>query len=516
MQTAREFIGRLAARAGRAAPLPVIAVAAEATAAEQPVPEPGPLVLEHFHGPQNLRSIRLPVGSWSAAVTPGDALQVIVTCTGTGLTRRGLILHDAVLAAQAVDVSFPAFSNPDGALFALVLSRVPLPQPLSEDTDAAASPRPPITLECNAAAPFNGAPAAMAAVAVMSRERVSYAIEQAWCDQAGVFLSGWVHAFGERVLALRIVTNLAQYDIRTFAPRPDLVTALGGMPGVLDSGFGAYLPWQAGSRIRFEVTTAQGTCSEDVLIPRPPAAEALTTAYCLTDGSTDRPKPPPAADDDPLLMFMGLVNRPGLSVMEAGARAVSENGSLMRHAFHGGATYRGMDIHPGPNVDIVGDAHRLHELVGEGTLDATFSFSLMEHLAYPWLYAQSVNRALRIGGIAFQSTHQTCGLHEVPNDFWRFSDNGLQVLFGPEMGFEVIAAGMRNRMRIHPAFVRAEEALAPLLSAWAQSFILVRKVADLGPGAVAWPVGAGSSADLAQNYPQGSSVARYRESGGLF
>ena len=252
-----------------------------------------------------------------------------------------------------------------------------------------------------------------------------------------------------------------------------------------------------------------------MLIPRPPAAEALTTAYCLTDGSTDRPKPPPAADDDPLLTFMGLVNRPGMSIVEAGSRAVSENGSLMRGAFHGGAAYRGLDIHPGPNVDIVGDAHRLHELVGEGTLDATFSFSLMEHLAYPWLYAASVNRALRIGGIAFQSTHQTCGLHEVPNDFWRYSDNGLQVLFGPEMGFEVIAAGMRNRMRIHPAFVRAEEALAPLLSAWAQSFILVRKVAEIGPGAVAWPVGAGGSADLAQHYPQGSSVARYRESGGL-
>ena len=70
-------------------------------------PNPGLLVHEQLQGEENLRSIRLPVGSWAAAVTAGDALQVLVTCDASGAARRGLILHDALVTAQAMDLSFP-------------------------------------------------------------------------------------------------------------------------------------------------------------------------------------------------------------------------------------------------------------------------------------------------------------------------------------------------------------------------------------------------------------------------
>src|SRR4051812_15173698 len=57
------------------------------------------------------------------------------------------------------------------------------------------------------------------------------------------------------------------------------------------------------------------------------------------------------------------------SVLEVGAR-----GARVDPRLSGYRRYVGLDVHEGPNVDVVGDAHRLSELV-EGPFDAVYSIS---------------------------------------------------------------------------------------------------------------------------------------------
>ena len=80
--------------------------------------------------------------------------------------------------------------------------------------------------------------------------------------------------------------------------------------------------------------------------------------------------------------------------------------------------------------------------------------------------------------------------HEMPNDFWRMSDDALKILFGPATGFEVVDAGMAEPVQIMPpAGTRYGAFLQfPLYHAYAASFILARKVAGLKRGAVRWPM----------------------------
>jgi hypothetical protein len=49
-------------------------------------------------------------------------------------------------------------------------------------------------------------------------------------------------------------------------------------------------------------------------------------------------------------------NRPGMRILEIGSRNVT--GANFRSSFSA-AHYVGFDLHPGENVDVVGDAHRL-------------------------------------------------------------------------------------------------------------------------------------------------------------
>lgn len=128
----------------------------------------------------------------------------------------------------------------------------------------------------------------------------------------------------------------------------------------------------------------------------------------------------------------------GPTILELGSRNVS--GVLRRDLFPNVGHYIGMDIHPGEGVDLVGDAHRMSELVEPGSIDALFSISVFEHLVYPWKAVLEINRVLKPGGLLFISTHPTWPAHELPWDFWRFPVAGLAHLFIQETGFELVRA----------------------------------------------------------------------------
>jgi SAM-dependent methyltransferase len=161
--------------------------------------------------------------------------------------------------------------------------------------------------------------------------------------------------------------------------------------------------------------------------------------------------------------------------------------------------YVGLDVLPGPNVDVVGDAHRLSSLV-EGPFDAIYSVSTFEHLALPWAVVLECNRVLRAGGLFFAATHHTWPPHELPWDFWRFSRGAFGALLNPATGFEVVRCeeglpGLVVPMVSGPAMREVARNPSPLGVS-----VLARKVGE-PRGGLAWDLTAADVAD--GSYPAG-------------
>lgn len=125
-------------------------------------------------------------------------------------------------------------------------------------------------------------------------------------------------------------------------------------------------------------------------------------------------------------------------MIEIGSRARS--GNTYRQMFEGLKHYTGIDVAEGPNVDVVADAHQLSKHFGQ-QFDFVFSISVFEHLVMPWVAAFEMSKVMVPGGIGYIQSHQAWPLHEVPWDFFRFSEHSWHGLFNKYTGFEVIESG---------------------------------------------------------------------------
>src|ERR1044072_7003937 len=65
-----------------------------------------------------------------------------------------------------------------------------------------------------------------------------------------------------------------------------------------------------------------------------------------------------------------------------------------------------LDVLPGENVTVVGDAHQMTALFPPATFDFVQSVSVFEHLVMPWKVALEMNRVMKLGALAFVFTHQ--------------------------------------------------------------------------------------------------------------
>jgi SAM-dependent methyltransferase len=175
----------------------------------------------------------------------------------------------------------------------------------------------------------------------------------------------------------------------------------------------------------------------------------------------------------------------GARILEIGSRARS--GIVRRDLFPAGAEYVGFDIVAGPNVDVVGDAHRLSGYFPAGYFDAAFSVSVWEHLAMPWKVSLELNRVLRTGGVAMINTHQSWPSHEEPWDYFRFSEFSWPALFNAATGFEILACGMGM-----PAVMVSALAIRHLQDQgleWQYGYLATRCVVrKVGPTSLEWPV----------------------------
>lgn len=170
-------------------------------------------------------------------------------------------------------------------------------------------------------------------------------------------------------------------------------------------------------------------------------------------------------------------------VLEMGSRARS--GITVKELIPKKHAYVGLDILPGPNVDVVGDAHCLSTLFSKNRFGAIFSRSVFEHLAMPWKVVIEANHVLATGGFIFASTHQTWVLHEQPWDFWRYSTDAWATLFNRFTGFEIIETAYGEPARIHAMWnspIVYDMASHP---AFLSSAVIARKISGTD---LTWPV----------------------------
>lgn len=186
--------------------------------------------------------------------------------------------------------------------------------------------------------------------------------------------------------------------------------------------------------------------------------------------------------------FVGaLRERPVGRLLEIGSRG--ERASRTRAELPDGWDYVGVDVHPGPNVDVVADAHDLRAALGRRErFDAVIAFSVFEHLAMPWKAVLAIHEVLQDDGLVLVETHQSFPLHEVPWDYWRYSNDAWFALFNPATGFAIDAVAMGEPASIVPRFEHPVVTGVPDGQAYLGAGVIARRI---GRTRLRWDVGLG-------------------------
>lgn len=75
-----------------------------------------------------------------------------------------------------------------------------------------------------------------------------------------------------------------------------------------------------------------------------------------------------------------------------------------------------------PDVDI----HRMP--YDDNLFDYVIADQVLEHVRKPWIGVEEVRRVLKPHGLAILTSALIFYVHGVPNDYWRFTPDGLKVL----------------------------------------------------------------------------------------
>lgn len=79
-----------------------------------------------------------------------------------------------------------------------------------------------------------------------------------------------------------------------------------------------------------------------------------------------------------------------------------------------------------PEIDVCSDVRRLPFL--DNNFDCVLSFQVLEHVANPFEAIQEISRTLKPGGILLLSVPHLSRLHEIPHDYFRYTEYGLREL----------------------------------------------------------------------------------------
>ncbi len=161
------------------------------------------------------------------------------------------------------------------------------------------------------------------------------------------------------------------------------------------------------------------------------------------------------------------------------------------------------DIHADPGVDVVGDAHELSRYFAPETFDFVQSLAVFEHLLMPWKAAVEINKLMKTGGVCYIWAPQTHSLHDLPWDFFRFSDAAWSALFNAHTGFEILSTDMSMQVHVVPRVFPEHPAYPEQTTGCMACGVIARKI---GPARVDWPVPLGEVIDTM--YPTHAAEGR--------
>ena len=114
-------------------------------------------------------------------------------------------------------------------------------------------------------------------------------------------------------------------------------------------------------------------------------------------------------------------------VYEFGALQVpGQEGFADLRTFFQGLQYVGTDVRPGPGVDEVLDVHETG--IVTGSVGCALVMDTLEHVEFPHRALDEMHRVLMPGGLVVISSHMDWPIHGFPNDYWRFTPQGFEVL----------------------------------------------------------------------------------------
>jgi predicted SAM-dependent methyltransferase len=129
------------------------------------------------------------------------------------------------------------------------------------------------------------------------------------------------------------------------------------------------------------------------------------------------------------------------SFLEIGSMDV--NGAPARRT----SQYIGIDMRPGKGVDIVANGHALP--FGDESFDFVICAETLEHDSAPWLTSKEIYRVTKTGG-SIIVTVPGIGFprHDYPSDYWRFTEDGLAILFSDFQIIECVPDYLEHAVRL--------------------------------------------------------------------
>ncbi|WP_419766222.1 MAG: methyltransferase domain-containing protein [Arcobacter sp.] len=137
-----------------------------------------------------------------------------------------------------------------------------------------------------------------------------------------------------------------------------------------------------------------------------------------------------------------------------------------------------LDIIEDKDVDVVCDCHEMSKFLPSEHFDIILSSAVFEHLIMPWKVAIEMNRIMKKGAVAYIGTHQTIGMHDLPWDFYRFSDTSWHGIFNEHTGFEILGTELSELQYIVPRCYEEILADAEKSSGWRGSSIMIKKISN--------------------------------------
>lgn len=132
-------------------------------------------------------------------------------------------------------------------------------------------------------------------------------------------------------------------------------------------------------------------------------------------------------DQNQLLYLKRVMPRVEGPVLEVGSKEYGSTSSF--RDFYAGSEYVGVDMSEGQGVDVVVDLARTSSPLPDAHFALAICCSVLEHVRQPWRFATNLSRVVRPGGRLYLSVPWVWRYHAYPDDYFRFSRNGVRALF---------------------------------------------------------------------------------------